>query len=339
MSDVWRIPPGIDAKTLPKRKRFRLKPLIALIVISSLVVGGANLYVAMKRSTPVSTEDALAEFRAESGQQPHHARGPHRSARNGESRSTHSSSKVSSGNAGNGTTTTSTGGTSSSGSTSGGGSTQIQSAGSSGNSHPHSARASEVRTRPEEGVYTWDIEGYEQAPGVRRDLPRESHRIITYEGTGWVEHHIYSEQKEQWFHLASSSKGVSVSEVRNYVEIGPITADKTVVYNPPAYVSVFPFEVGQTWKGTWSGKTSGDYTGKTIDHGTIDIGGEKVEVWVTEVLMHLHGDIEGQVLTRSWVAPNLALVVKQYQDSSVESGPGTYRSEWSGQLTSIHPQR
>jgi hypothetical protein len=183
------------------------------------------------------------------------------------------------------------------------------------------------------------MDGYEDAPGVHRELPRQSHRIITYEGKGWVEHHIYSEQKEQWFHLASSPKGVTVSEVRNRVVMGPVTVDKTVTYDPPAYASVFPFEVGQTWHGSWSGKTSGDYTGKTLDHGTITIGGENVEVWITEVVMHMQGEVQGSVVTRSWVAPSLALVVKQYQDSSVDAGPGKYRSEWTGQLTSLHPQR
>lgn len=339
MSDVWRLPPGADAKSLPKQRRFRLKPLIALVVISSLVVGGANLYVSLHKSTAVSTKDALAEFRAESAQQPHHARGPHRSARNGEARSSHSdgSEQGSSGATNGSSNTTSTNASGPTGSTVAGGATSA----GNGNSGGTSKRTTESRapTRPEEGVYTWSIDGYEDLPGVHRDLPKESHRIITYEGSGWVEHHIYSEQKEQWFHLAPSDEGVEILDVRNRVESGPVTVDKTVVYNPPAFASIWPFKLGQTWQGSWKGKTSGTYDGKTIDHGNITIDGETVEVWVTEVSMEMHGDVEGTVLTRSWIAPELALVVKQYQDSNVEAGPGHYHSEWRGQVTSLHPQR
>ncbi|MDQ3940168.1 MAG: hypothetical protein M3238_02330, partial [Actinomycetota bacterium] len=176
--------------------------------------------------------------------------------------------------------------------------------------------------------------------GVRRDLPERSHRVITHEGeNAWLEHHIYSEQKEQWFHLGISKDGVATSKVRNRVEMGPVEVDRTVVFNPPAFVSVFPWKLGQSWKGSWSGKTSGDYTGQTIDHGTLTIDGEKVEVWVTHVVMQMRGEVEGEVITRSWVAPELRLVVKQYQRTDVVSGPGEYRSEWTGQVESIHPRR
>ncbi|HET7483019.1 MAG TPA: hypothetical protein VFK89_09175 [Actinomycetota bacterium] len=333
MSDMWSVPPGVDKKALPKRSQGWFKPALASALIIALGLGAGNLYVAMHRSTAVTTQDALAEFRAESADHPHDPRDPHRSARNGGERSTRSATT------GGDSSRTAT--HESSRSDAGSHSTTVA-AGQPRDTAGHTARqpAEEpTRTRPEAGVYTWQVDGYEDAPGVHRDLPKESHRIITYEGNGWVEHHIYSEQKEQWFHLSSSQQGVAVSEVRNRVVMGPVTVDKTVTYNPVAYATVFPLKVGQTWHGSWSGKTSGDYTGKTIDHGTMTIGGEDVEVWVTEVVMHMHGDVEGSVVTRSWVAPSLALVVKQYQDSKVDAGPGTYRSEWTGQVTSLHPQR
>jgi hypothetical protein len=201
------------------------------------------------------------------------------------------------------------------------------------------ARDSLSIERPDEGVYTWTINGYEQGPGVRRELPRKSHRVINHEGKDdWVEHHIFSEQKEQWFGLTISREGGAAREVRNRVEMGPVTVDRTVVFNPVMFVSRFPYKVGQTWEGQWTGDTSGSYSGRTLDHGTLRIGGKEVEVWLTEVDMEMRGEVEGDVLTRSWVAPDYHMVVKQYQEANVRSGPGEYYSEWMGQVTSLRPR-
>src|SRR5687767_9203299 len=63
--DIWAIPPG-GFETKPKRNWVR--PAIAAGLVLSLGLGGGALYSSMKRSTAVSTDDAIAQFRAGSGE-------------------------------------------------------------------------------------------------------------------------------------------------------------------------------------------------------------------------------------------------------------------------------
>ncbi len=216
--------------------------------------------------------------------------------------------------------------------------------------HPRSRRKQRTRDRVagpaqptsrahKSGVYSWEVEGYEQAPGVRRDLPSRSHRVITHQGaSAWTEHHIFSEEREQWMNLNVAPEGVTVTSVRNRVVMGPVTVDKTVTYNPAVFVARFPPKVGRTWEGSWSGRTSGEYTARTFDHTTLVIAGEEVEVWASEVIMYMRGEVEGRVITRSWYSPKYRLLVKQYQNMDAKTGPGEYRSEWTGQVVSLQPQ-
>ena len=335
MRDIWQVPPGSDKAAVRKPGRPKLKAAIAGTLVALLGIGGGALYASMKRSTAVDTDTALAEFRSATRDRDGSETRPQKTNERGRDRDMGRSSS-SRGQS-----------SSSSGRNRSGGDTDrvVAAAGRAGDgaSTERGGRERSDRTvdfgRPAEGVYTWTIQGYEQGPGVRRELPRRSSRVITHEGGDrWLEHHIFSEQKESWFHLGSSSEGVAVSRVRNRVEMGPVEVDKTVVYDPPAFVSVFPYRLGQTWKGSWSGKTSGSYNGRTIDHGTMTIDGERIEVWVAEVVMRMRGEVAGQVITRSWVSMEHKLVVKQYQKTDVESGPGAYRSEWTGQVVSLEPR-
>ena len=141
-----------------------------------------------------------------------------------------------------------------------------------------------------------------------------------------------------WFDLSASEEGVSSHSSRNHVEMGPVTVDRTVTFNPPVAVSRAPFKLGETWKGSWSGKTSGTYTARTFEHTWLTIDGERVEVWGAEVSMTMKGEVSGTVLTRTWVAPKYSLAVKQYQRTDVESG-GSYFSEWTGQTLTLKPRR
>lgn len=333
MRDIWGVPPGgFEATT--KKKRPWLRATIAGTLVLSLGIGGGMMVSSMNRSTGVSTESALAEFRSQGGSSQVAdsddiaGKRPKADPR-GRKKSRSTDRNVGAGSSGGSTTVDSAS------------EQQVENetsrTGRSGRD-AQTAAASNI-SPPAEGVYTWTIDGYEEAPGVHRRFPKRSNRIITHEGgNNWTEHHIFSEQTEEWFGLGMSKKGVFTRQVRNRVEMGPVTVDKTVVYDPVMFVSHFPTDVGETWDGSWEGKTSGEYKAKCFETGFLTIGGEKVEVFATEVFMRMRGDIEGTVTVRSWVSPEHRLVVKQYQESRVQTGPGEYHSEWTGQLNSLHPQ-
>ncbi len=330
MRDIWAVPPGgSPARRGNVARTFKIILTISLIVLLGV---GAGIYSTFNDSTAVTAEQALEEFRSqrEATGRSHRkertgggARAVGRSDDRPQVRATnkHRSSRADQGSAVGGVEAT-----------------------------PRGAQTSEPRRTddrapryplapPAEGVYAWSVEGYEEAPGVRRDLPTRSHRIITHDGKDrWIEHHVFSEQREEWFDLVIARQGVSTAAVRNKVQIGPLNVDETVVFDPPVLVGRFPFEVGATWEGQWSGTTRGHYTARTFDHTSLVIGGKRVEVWATEVVMEMQGDVNGTATTRSWVSPKHRLVVKQYQDTRVENGPGTYHHEWTGQLLSLDPR-
>jgi hypothetical protein len=333
-ADVWAAPPGgfaEGARPASLWRRARKPVAIALVVVLGL--GGVAMMQAMGESTTVSADDALAEFRSESS-------GSDAPATEGTSKS--KAKKVTGKGAAAAASSVAAGETDEAGTDEARadeGSTSTNAAPSSDTDQPGSEPVASEDNRPAAGVYTWQIDGYEEAPGVNRRLPERSPRIVTHKsGNSWQEHLRFSEQREQWFELSVSPEGVSSRSVRNRVQMGPVEVDRTVVFNPPMFVNVFPMKVGRTWKGSWDGKTRGDYRGRTFEHTTVTIEGEKVEVWGSEVIMEMTGEVEGRVVTRTWVAPDYNMVVKQYQNMNVTSGPGEYHSEWTGQVMSLTPQ-
>lgn len=195
-------------------------------------------------------------------------------------------------------------------------------------------------TLPEEGVYSWDTDGYERAGGVRRSFPEESQRIITHNGQkGWMQHHYFSEERESWTRFRVIAEGTAISSQRNKVVFGPVTEDSTVTFSPPMLVGPRSLRVGQTWKGSWSGDTYGNYEGRTFEHRHLNIGGERVEAWGVEVLMHMRGEIRGEVQARVWIAPEHGMTVKEAFVQDIEGDFGSYHAEWNMTLKSLEPQR
>jgi hypothetical protein len=326
--DLWAAPPGGS----PHGIRWSdVRGWIALFLVVSLALGGGVTLASMRTSTAVSAQDALAEFQAAGGDHTARPRGDDQSPRR-RSRAQVSSHKTE--ERAEADRTSAAAPLSSS---------QPRSRQGAHEGSParrdEAVQGSTSTGRPAEGVYAWTVDGYEQAPGVRRQLPERSHRVITHAGgDGWQEHHIFSEEREQWMNLSSSSEGVTATSVRNRVVMGPVEQDKTVTYDPPVFVARFPTKLGDSWHGSWSGRTSGTYTAKVFEHTTITIDGENVEVYATEVVMEMRGEIEGTATTRSWYSPEHGLVVKQGQEMRITSGPSDYRSEWIGQVVSLDPQ-
>ncbi|MEA2452769.1 MAG: hypothetical protein QOG04_1479 [Actinomycetota bacterium] len=193
---------------------------------------------------------------------------------------------------------------------------------------------------PEEGVYSWATDGYEEVPGARREFPKESQRIITVNGDGrWTTHHYFSQEHEIWTVFNWGNDGAEIAQQRNKITFGPITNDSTIDFAPPMLVGPKHLEVGYEWGGTWEGDTHGDYSSKIVEHTTMDIGGESVEVWGMSYVINLHGKQEGQVNAQVWLAPDYSLTVQEHYVQDVESSGTKYHAEWTQKLKSLHPEQ
>jgi len=299
---------------------------VALASAFALVMGVAG-YKWMTTSTPVSSDQAVDIFRAEKGHKaPSDTRTEPARRKKGspvtrrQADSTRSAAKTASQPSAAAAATTQTragDGTSSS----------SQSDGT-------------VRTLPEDGVYSWATDGYEQAAGARRSLPKEMQRIITLDGKhGWTQHDYFSEQREAWTEFRVLKAGVSIASQRNKVTFGPVTNDETITFAPPMLVGPTNLEVGQRWEGSWKGDTYGTYTGRTFEHRFLEIGQKRVEVWAVEVLMEMKGEVRGEVQARVWIAPEYGMTVKEHFVQDVEADVGTYHAEWTTKLKSVRPRR
>lgn len=322
---VWSEPPGgFTPEQRRERRRRRFEATVAgLVVVTLGLAGGRTILL---QSSPVSTVQALEAYRSTTDR---NQSSPDHEARQGRFEQPRRMRK-----ADPEVVEISQVGASPSPQTRPG-------ADGSGSAPTAAPKARREKARPADGVYLWDVEGYEEASGgTRRELPPRSHRIITHGAHGsWVEHHIFSDQREEWFEGGRSGSGFVSHAVRNRVQFGPVEVDRTVTFDPDLVAARLPFRINETWSGKWTGRTEGEYRARVFEHAHLTFDGERVEVWGTEVVMSMRGEVEGEVLTRSWIAPAYGLVVKQEQRMTVESGPGTYHMEWIGQVTSLTPSR
>ncbi|MCA1704903.1 MAG: hypothetical protein LC808_17205, partial [Actinobacteria bacterium] len=83
--------------------------------------------------------------------------------------------------------------------------------------------------------------------------------------------------------------------------------------------------------------TYGDYSSKVVEHTTLDIGGENVEVWGMSYVINLHGEQEGRVTAQVWLAPGYGLTVQEHYVQDVESSGARYHAEWTQKLKSLQP--
>lgn len=193
---------------------------------------------------------------------------------------------------------------------------------------------------PEEGVYSWDTEGYEQVGATRRDFPAETQRIITAgHGRTWNQHHYFSEERQIWTAFQPSSTGVEVTQQRNKVTFGPVTRGSQIDFNPPMLVAPRSLRVGSEWHGEWTGDTYGSYSSKVFEHTTMTIGGEAIEVWGMTYVINLRGEQKGQVNAQVWFAPGPGLTVKEHYVQDVESSGARYHAEWMQTLKSLQPSQ
>jgi hypothetical protein len=322
---------ALDLYGAPRHRSFKW----IAIGVSIALIGAVLGYQWLTNVTPVSRDKALGIFRAEQSDAPVSS-SARTKGRGGRAKSAHASA-VTKGNIAHKERPQPRGAEAMAAESAP--ETAAREHASSPTTHARSAPRSDKTPLPAEGVYSWDTSGYEEVGGARRSFPKESQRIITRDSGGWHQHHYFSEEREIWTDFVTGENGASIAMQRNKVTFGPVTNDSTIDFSPAMFVGPTAPEEGQTWDGSWTGKTYGDYTGKVFEHGTMTIGGKKVEVWGVEVNLQFKGEQEGTVQAKVWLDLKHGLTVREDYVQTVKAGAGTtYHAEWSMTLKSLHPQ-
>jgi hypothetical protein len=202
------------------------------------------------------------------------------------------------------------------------------------------SRGESRATAPDEGVYSWETEGYEQVGGARREFPDETQRIITLdENETWTQHHYFSEDRQIWTAFQRGPSGAEITRQRNKVTFGPVTNESEIEFSPAMLAAPSTLETGFEWEGNWDGDTYGSYSGEVLERSTMEIGGQQVEVWEMAFVISLRGDQEGRVEARVWFAPGPVLTVREHYVQDVRSSGASYHAEWMQTLKSLEPRQ
>lgn len=313
-------------------KRINWRRAVGVLAVTALIVTTVGFfgYRWMTDVTPVSRDRALDLFEEESAQNDARARSDKKtSSKSGGGTATTNNKRKDPGSGGGGSSPSTVAAAAGSG----------KQTASKSSSNPRANRAVDRRT-PEEGVYSWATEGWEEAAGIRRQFPEESQRIITASnGESWKQHHYFSEEREIWSEFVISKQGAHMASQRNRAKFGPVTNDSTVDFSPPMLVGTSDLVVGDTWNGTWEGKTHGSYSGRISGHGEMNIDGKTVEVYAIDLRIELKGELNGTVIAQIRLAPKYALTVYEHYTQDLQTDRGRYRAEWEMTIKSVVPQR
>ena len=218
----------------------------------------------------------------------------------------------------------------------GGGSEGSSPAGGGGGSGGSSSLA------PTSGTYTYSQEGYEEfctATCDRQKLPRRQDLALAVTDRSAAGATVVTEARSSNGGMTRSTTRytkASATVLRVYVRFtySGYTFDETYRPRPPVESLRFPLTQGESWKGSWKGKVSGDYSVRV--EGRELVGAGKREVLATKVssTLEFRGDFQGSANTSVWIDPRTKAIVRSAGNAQMKSRYGSYGTAFATTLES-----
>jgi hypothetical protein len=194
--------------------------------------------------------------------------------------------------------------------------------------------ASESTFYPAAGTYLFDQEGYEefcQATCDRQDLPATQRVEYRYrsrsQGAAVVVSEARSSEERTMRTTTKWTRTTAlITEVTTSFEWSGFEFVTTYQPKPPVESLRFPLQVGDRWSGRWEAKTSGEYD--------ISVVAEEGDAFRIGTATRFEGEFDGTADITVWLDPDTRSIVAAEGTIDVESGFGTYRSEFDTSLRS-----
>jgi hypothetical protein len=198
---------------------------------------------------------------------------------------------------------------------------------------------------PQEGVYTYATEGYEQTDalsGQRHDYPSETAVTIRKGGCGWTSR--WAPLRERWEENEICEKPAGSFMARYTMHHEFFQRGVTDQFTCDGYVQRPDVKAGESWTfGCKSKGTTGTSTNTVVGFETITVDGTAVKTVHMRYAITAKGDNEGTIVQDRWLGlePRSLVRLTQKADLKVASpfGKVNYAERFRIDLTSLEPKR
>lgn len=230
--------------------------------------------------------------------------------------------------------------------------------GGGGRGSPGGGGAPSTPGVPATGVYTYELEGFEEAPGFgRRDYP-ETMTVTVHRDAGnagpklgprdVVVDLAYSPDHEEREILSYGSSGPSLRYEASDITFGPVQRTSESAYDPAVVQIPFPLKVGAKASGSSQVKSAegeavgtDDWTSEVLRRERIRVLDRDVDAWVTKAERKSKegGSQRSDRRREYWFDAERMVWVKWSETFTGSSplGPGNYRTEFTATLVQIQP--
>jgi hypothetical protein len=199
----------------------------------------------------------------------------------------------------------------------------------------------------EEGVYTFNTEGYESTNalgGARHDYPAETAVTLRRTDCGWTQR--WQPLQERWDEtaLCHTDQGMDVRRFTTHHEFFQRSQEQAFDCPEGSNVHRWNAPPGATWTWRCTAGSSAIDTVVTVE-GTepLDLGGETVDVVRIRYESKMTGANRGTQVQERWLRPGDGLNVRIHTDIDTETdspfGAVHYEEHYTITMASLHPRR
>ena len=212
---------------------------------------------------------------------------------------------------------------------------------------PQTVAAAGQRLLPDEGVYTFDTEGFEETNalgGARHDYPKQTAYVVRHTECGWTERWQPLRERYDEALLCHEPTGVGIRRFTTYHEF--FQRGLTSVYDCPPGNLVRPWDAkpGHRWTWKCEGKDGAVTSNSTfVGRQSLTIGGQAIEAEYAKYESQTTGANRGTLLQERWFHPTTGMLLQLKVDVRTNSdspfGAVDYREQYRITLTSLTPRR
>lgn len=201
------------------------------------------------------------------------------------------------------------------------------------------------RSLPQEGIYIYDTDGYEQldTAGAHRDYPDRTTITLTHDGCGIHEHWDVADQRWGQRQTCVDADRTHLEQLTTYREFAGQSREGTFYCDDEAPANMLDHEPGTSWQLTCDSEdTRLDTHVELTAREKLQIAGHSVDAVKLVYDTTMTGNADGHQHLQRWLRPTDGLLLQERSQTEADVdgllGPVTYTEDYEIVLADLEPR-